>query len=134
MTWRQKMHDGTGISQAEIAVWTEMQKRGLHPDAHHRVCLKSTVPDYFFKLNVREGHNFEALAVYLDGEDVHKDLEKDELIVTQLGRRRVKALRFRYRGKLAQCRVQEIVDEVENVLNREDRERARVREGRGELK
>jgi len=84
----------------------ELQKHSLHFMTQQEFCLQSTTPDFFFP-NVN-------LAVYLDGEQVHKNRElKDKELSNKLKRRwGCTVRRMVYHAPLTKARKAEIVAQI----------------------
>lgn len=119
MTWKQRMQ--VPVSQAELDVFIELQRRGLtdHLETNkgfefnpEQDRVHGTVPDLYYNHPYR-------YAVFLDGEKVHRGnrLDKDELITKALERRGIRVDRFRYRVPLPKYRKMEICDKIEGALN-----------------
>lgn len=110
MTFRDRMK--VSVSDAEIRLrkkLTEKQlTKGLKTDS--MVVLRFTVPDFQW--------NFKKLAVYLDGEQVHKGkkLERDEEIDFMLERLGWTVLRFRYKAPISEQKLEEITSKIEEQL------------------
>lgn len=66
--WRdraEKMHPK--VSKMEQAILVVLNEKGLHPEAQREFCLQTTKPDFYFQ--------DKNLAIYLDGEQAHKNRE-----------------------------------------------------------
>lgn len=60
------------VSRMEEAVFLALNEKGVNVQSQEEFCVKSTRPDFYFPK--------QRLAVYLDGEQVHKHPEKDEAL------------------------------------------------------
>lgn len=72
-----RMHPQT--SKMEQAILLALNEKGIYPETQREFCLQSTRPDYYFPN--------ENLAVYLDGEQVHKHPDKDQALRKLLTKR-----------------------------------------------
>ena len=118
MSWKRRIRE---VSNAEIALLIELQRRGLtrcletqkgfklDPEADG---VHGTVVDYFWNAP----YNY---AVFLDGAAVHvkrRQSERDELITKALQRRGIKVDRFMYKSPIRKRRLREIADRIEQTI------------------
>lgn len=108
-SWRDRkarMHPQA--SKMEEALLLALNQKGLHPERDRQFCLRTTIPDFYFP--------HKNLAVYLDGEQVHKHPEKDQALREQLSKRygiRVLTIPYASFTKTVQDEIlQQIVKEV----------------------
>jgi len=96
------------VSHAEIKIWSKLSHDETIPDilTQKEFCLLSTKPDFYFPtVN---------LAVYIDGEQVHKNREeKDEELRRLLAKRHSCTVRsYSYKAPITEKRLSEIVDAI----------------------
>jgi len=112
---------GSKVANAEVLLAVELNRRGIYSfiTQYHFMFIPQidgvcgTVIDLYF---LHRG-----LAVYLDGEAVHKGLiqeQRDLLINQALRRRGIRVRRFRYHAPITKKRLMEIADEIEKELGR----------------
>ncbi len=100
------------ISRMEEAILTALNDKGIHPETNREFCLQSTIPDlYFPKQN---------LAIYLDGEESHKNREDRDTQLRELLTKRygIRVVSFSYRGftQTEQDKIlSQLLEEVSNV-------------------
>lgn len=90
------------VSNAELKVQDMLNLVGFYSESQRTFCLLHTKPDFYF-------HDVN-LAVYLDGEQVHKHSERDEELRRLLKKRHgCKILAYSYKAPLT---MEDIIDNV----------------------
>ena len=109
MSYRERMN--VKVSAAEIAIHQRLNRKGLFPMTQKPFCLQQTIPDFFFP-----GVN---LAIYIDGEQVHRNKEEKDQELRRLLNKRYgcKIRSYRYKAPITKAKLQKIVatiiDDVE---------------------
>jgi very-short-patch-repair endonuclease len=109
VTWRRFADPNTdySVSAAEISLACKLAEANcLRFETQKQFCLQSTKPDFYFA-DVN-------LAVYLDGEQVHRNREqKDQELRDKLEERYGCTVRsYSYRAPITKARLQEICDKI----------------------
>jgi len=94
------------VSKAEIEIMQELQKHSLHFMTQQEFCLQSTTPDFFFP-DVN-------MAVYLDGEQVHRNKEERDMELRRLLKKRhgCKVRSYTYKAPITKAKLEEIVGSI----------------------
>jgi len=99
------------VSAAETLIQYHLNSEGFYPITQKPFCLKHTIPDLFFP-NIN-------LAVYIDGEQVHRNKEqKDEELRRLLSKRHGCTVRsYSYKSPITKKRLQEIIAQIINDVD-----------------
>lgn len=112
------------VSNAEISLLIEIQKRGLNLNMNTQVPMRLSVEedgvegtfiDFYF--SVGSG----LLAVFLDGSEIHSrnaQSKRDDLIDLALERRNIRVKRYEYDAPLTKKRRMEIADDIEEEIKK----------------
>jgi len=109
VNYRERMN--VKVSAAETAILQRLNSEGVFPLTQQPFCLRHTTPDLFFPdIN---------LAVYIDGEQVHRNKEqKDEELRRLLSKRHGCTVRsYSYKSPITKKRLQEIIDQIINDVD-----------------
>jgi len=112
-------------SKAEIQILKELQRRGLYPVYQRPIVLKAACPDYVWALPPLRKFSWapiRMLCIFLDGEQVHCDLNGDFDIQRALEDRGHRVVRIRYKAPLSKAKVREITDQIEQTYRYEMKE------------
>jgi len=107
MSFRELMHPQH--SRMEWDVYDSLNQAGLFPETDKHFCLLTTIPDFYFASK--------KLAVYLDGEAVHKKREERDSYLRDLLEKRygMTVLTIPYKRRTKKRRL-EIVQEIVEAL------------------
>lgn len=105
--WQRLMHPAH--SRMEEDVFDALNREGFFPETDKHFCLLSTIPDFYFA--------DKRLAVYLDGEAVHKNREERDSELRRLLTKRhgLQVLTIPYKRRTKKRR-KEIVAEIVEAL------------------
>ena len=94
------------ISNAEIKLHSALNKNNLFPFPQKQFCLLQTVPDFYFS-DVN-------LAVFLDGEQIHRNQEERDLELRDLLKKRYGCTvrSYSYKAPITKKRLAEIVEAI----------------------
>ncbi len=109
MTWKEKLHPQ--VSNAEIEVFKGFSQRGPTTGmvTQKTIILKSTIPDFQWSGKRK--------AIYLDGEQVHKNKEnQDEEVTDLLEKRGWQVLRITYTAPLSPKKLTSILDKIQQFI------------------
>jgi len=104
VNYRERMN--VKVSAAETAILQRLNSESVFPMTQKPFCLQSTTPDFFFP-NIN-------LAVYIDGDVVHRNREEKDVELRRLLKKRhgCKILSYTYKAPITKARLAEIVANI----------------------
>lgn len=112
MSWKRFVDHDISVSVAEIRLACKLQEvsltgeLGLRFERQKEFCLLSTKPDFYFS-DVN-------LAVYLDGEQVHRNREERDFELRELLKKRYGCTvrSYSYKAPITKTRLNEITEQI----------------------